>query len=57
MLETEFEKAVERLKMKKVELTNKINLSDSFDEKEEYIKELEIIQKQINVLEKLKTKS
>lgn len=54
MLENELEREIERLKMKKVELTNKMNLTISFDEKEDYMKEIEIIQKQIEVLEKFK---
>lgn len=54
MLEADLEKEIERLKVKKVELTNKMNLTTSFDEKEEYTKEIEIIQRQIEVLEKFK---
>lgn len=52
----EIEEEIERLKMKKVEIVSKINLANSFDEKEEHAKDLEIIQKQIEVLEKLKIK-
>lgn len=53
-MSNEIENEIDKLRMKKVEITNKINLTNSFDEKEEYAKELEVIQKQINVLEKLK---
>lgn len=45
---------IERLKMKKVEITHRLNTSEFIDEKEEYAKELEIIQKQIDILERLK---
>lgn len=45
---------IERLKMKKVEITHKINLTEFVDEKEEYMKDLEIIQRQIDILERLK---
>jgi len=45
---------IERLKMKKVEITHKINLTEFVDEKEEYTKELEIIQRQIDILGRLK---
>ena len=45
---------IERLKMKKVELTHRLNMAEFLDEKEEYKKSLEIIQKQIDVLEKVK---
>ncbi|MBI2005147.1 MAG: hypothetical protein HYS80_00080 [Candidatus Aenigmarchaeota archaeon] len=48
------EDEIERLKMKKVEITHKLNMTDYVDEKEEYTKELELIQKQIDVLERLK---
>lgn len=45
---------IERLKMKKVEITHRLNLAEFVDEKEEYTKELEIIQRQIDILEKMK---
>ena len=47
---------IERLKMKKVEITHKLNLAEFVDEKEDYTKDLEIIQRQIDILEKLKIK-
>jgi len=50
------EDEIERLKMKKVEITHKLNLTEFVDEKEEYMKDLEIIQKQIDILERLKIK-
>ena len=45
---------IERLKMKKVEIIHMLNMTEFVDEKEEYTKELEVIQKQINILERLK---
>jgi hypothetical protein len=53
-LEPELKEEIEKLKMKIVELTNKVNMTISFDEKEEYQKEIELVKKQIVVLEKLK---
>lgn len=53
-MSSEIEDEIDKLRAKKVEIVNKINLTSSFDEKEEYTRELEILQKQIDVLEKLK---
>ena len=50
----EIEKEIERLKMKKVELLGKMNMTHDFDEKAEYEKEIEKIDKQIKLLEKMK---
>ena len=47
------EEEIERLKARKVELVNKMNLVQSFDEKEEMQNEIERIEKQIETLEKL----
>ncbi|MBI2547371.1 MAG: hypothetical protein HYW23_02905 [Candidatus Aenigmarchaeota archaeon] len=44
---------IERLKMRKVELVHKLNLVEFMDEKEEYEKEIERIQRQIDILEKM----
>ncbi|MEM7824962.1 MAG: hypothetical protein QXO27_03230 [Candidatus Aenigmatarchaeota archaeon] len=55
MLESDVKIEIEKLKSKILELTNKMNLAISFDEKEEYKKEIDILQRQIEVLEKLKT--
>ncbi len=46
---------IERLKMKKVEITNKLNLAEFIDEKEEYNKQIELIQRQIEILERMRT--
>lgn len=53
---SDVEDEIERLKMKKVEITHRINMSEFVDEKEEYMKDLELIQRQIDILEKLKMK-
>ena len=53
---SDIEDEIERLKMKKVEITHKINMTEYVDEKEEYMKGLEIIQRQIDILERLKIK-
>jgi hypothetical protein len=47
---------IEKLKLKKVELINKISLTTDFDEREELDKQMERIQKQIETLEKFKRK-
>ncbi len=47
---------IERLKIKKVEINHKLNLAEFVDEKEEYTRDLEIIQRQIDILERLKMK-
>ena len=53
---SDIEDEIERLKMKKVEITHKINMTEYVDEKEEYMEGLELIQRQIDILEKLKMK-
>jgi hypothetical protein len=45
------------LKVKKVELTSKLNIAEEFEEREQLESEIARIQKQIEILEKLKTKS
>jgi len=54
MLRTDVEEEIEKLKTKKIEITNKMNLTTNFDEKEELGDELKRIQKQIEILEKLR---
>lgn len=51
---SDIDNEIERLKMKKVEITHKLNMSEFVDEKEEYTKELETIQRQIEILERMK---
>ena len=52
----EFDSEIERLKMKKVELTNKFNITDDYEEKEEIKLHVQRIQHQIDTLEKFKKK-
>ncbi len=44
---------IERLKMRKVELAHRLNMTEYMDEKEGYREEIEAIQKQIDILERL----
>jgi len=57
MLPNEVDAEIEKLKVKKVELTSKLNLVEEFEEKEQIEDEIARIQKQIEILEKLKSKS
>ncbi len=54
MIKEDIDREIEKMKMRKVELVSKLNLINNFDEKEELQNEIEIIQKQIDVLEKFK---
>ena len=54
MEKAELEDEIARLKTRKMELLNKINLLTSFDDKEEMQNEVSRIQKQIDTLEKFK---
>lgn len=45
---------IERLKMRKVELTHRLNTAEYVDEKEDCKRDIEIIQKQIDILERMK---
>jgi hypothetical protein len=56
MLPADAEREIEKLKLKKTELTNKINLTNDFDEKEILERQLSAISSQIKLLEKLKGK-
>jgi len=47
---------IQKLKVKKLELTNKLNVSDDFDEKEEIRNDIQRLQQQIETLEKFKKK-
>jgi hypothetical protein len=51
---SELEDEIGRLKARKMEIVNKINLVSSFDEKEEMQNEVNRIQRQIDTLEKFK---
>ena len=50
----DIESEIEKLRLKKVELTNKLNIEYDFDEKEEIRKEVQSIQRQIDTLERYK---
>ncbi len=50
----DIESEIEKLRLKKVELTNKLNIEYDFDEKEEIRKEVQSIQQQIDTLERYK---
>jgi hypothetical protein len=49
----EIEQEIEKLKLKKIELLGKLNITSDFDEKEEYEREIERINRQIKLLESL----
>lgn len=54
MIGNDIDEEIGKLKARKVEITNKMNLITSFDEKEELQEEIKRIQKQIDTLEKFK---
>ncbi len=56
MLAADAEREIEKLKLKKTEITNRINLTNDFDEKEGLEKQLSMVSSQIKLLEKLKGK-
>ena len=47
---------IEKLKLKKIELTNKINIVNNFEEQEDLKRRVELIHNQIETLEKLGVK-
>ncbi|MEM5805084.1 MAG: hypothetical protein QW156_02240 [Candidatus Aenigmatarchaeota archaeon] len=55
MLQKDVEEEIEKLKSKKMELVNKINLTLDFEERDNLEKEVEKIEEQIQLLEKMKT--
>ena len=55
-MSSEIDSEIEKLQIKKIDIVNKLNSGVSFEEKEEYDKYLDIIQKQINILETMKEK-
>lgn len=55
-MSSEIDNEIEKLQIKKIEIVNKLNSGVSLEEKEEYDKYLDIIQKQINILETIKEK-
>lgn len=48
----DIEAEIEKLKMKKIELVNRINITSEFEEKEDLQTQVDQIQKQIETLEK-----
>ena len=54
MLPGDIDEEIENLKLKKVEITNRMNLTTDYDEKEEMKETVDKIQRQIEILEKLK---
>ncbi len=54
MLVEDVEDEIEKLKVRKIELTNKMNMTTSFDDKEEMKADISRIDEQIEILEKLK---
>jgi hypothetical protein len=50
------EEEIEKLKMMKVEIANKMNLTTDYDEREEMRENMERLQGQIEILEKVKSK-
>jgi hypothetical protein len=52
----DIDEEIEKLRSKKVEITNRINMSRDFDEKEDLLLQVSAIQKQIDALERFKKK-
>lgn len=52
----EIAEEIEKLKLKKVELTNKMNMTTSFDDKEDLKQDIARINAQIDILGKFKKK-
>ena len=55
MFSKDIEDEIERLKAKKLELTNKINLTSDFEEREDLRAQVKKIEEQIRTLEKFKS--
>lgn len=53
---SDIEKEIEKLKMRRVEIVNRINTTHDFDEKEDLRLQASAIQKQIDALERFKRK-
>ena len=54
MLPNDIDVEIEKLKLKKMDLTNKMNATTDYEEKETLRQDLQSIQQQISTLEKLK---
>jgi len=54
MMRNDVNEEIDRLKARKIELSNKMNMVTSFDEKDELKEEIERLNAQIAMLEKFK---
>jgi len=52
----DIEEEIEKLKLRKIELTNRMNMTTSFDDKEDLKQDVTRIAAQIELLEKFKKK-
>jgi len=50
------EEEIEKLKVRKIELTNRMNMTTAFDDKEDLKQDISRITAQIDILEKFKKK-
>jgi len=55
MMAKDVEDEIEKLKVRRIELTNRMNMTTSFDDKENLKSDIDKINKQIDILEKMKT--
>jgi len=55
-MENDISEEIEKLRLKKVELTSKMNMTTDFDDKEKIEDEINRIQDQIKMLEKFRKK-
>jgi len=56
MQNEDVEREIEKLKAKKLEITNKMNLIDDFEQHDDFEKQVARINDQIRTLEKLRSK-
>jgi len=56
MLNEDVEREIEKLKIKKAEITNRINLTDDFEQHDYLERQMAAINDQIRTLEKLRQK-
>jgi len=54
MLAEDVEMEIEKLKVRRLEMTNRMNMTTSFDDKDEMKEDINGINRQIEILEKLK---
>jgi len=54
MLTEDVEAEIDKLKVRRLEMTNRMNMTTSFDDKEEMKEDINRIARQIEILEKLK---